>query len=326
MKLLIIIISIYCIFLLNSCGTDPDLEGVDFKREMKSFVHELSVYAKNLDSNFIIIPQNGQELLTENGEEDGPPDLTYINAIDGQGREDFYYGYNRDNKATPDRETDYMKKYLDIGYSNGVVIMVTDYCSDHEKMDDSYSKNNNNHYISFAANSRELDRIPDYPASIYNENADSIGNLSEAENFLYLINPERYSSKNEYIQTIASTNYDVLLMDYFFGDGEEFTSEEITELKNKANGGKRLVVSYMSIGEAEDYRFYWKSSWKKGNPGFIYDENPDWEGNYKVKYWDDEWKDIIFGTGNSYLDKIINKGFDGTYLDIIDAFEYFEDL
>ena len=82
----------------------------------------------------------------------------------------------------------------------------------------------------------------------------------------------------------------------------------------------------MSIGEAEDYRYYWKSSWKKGNPDFIYDENPKWRGNYKVKYWDDEWKEIIFGTSDSYLDKILEKDFDGTYLDIIDAFEYFEDM
>ena len=31
----------------------------------------------------------------------------------------------------------------------------------------------------------------------------------------------------------------------------------IEELKIKNNGGKRLVITYLSIGEAEDYRFYW---------------------------------------------------------------------
>ncbi|MFC2138915.1 endo alpha-1,4 polygalactosaminidase [Bacteroidota bacterium] len=320
------VIGICSLFLVISCGIDPDLEGIEFKQEMRTFVQGLSVYAKNLNSNFIVIPQNGQELLTENGEEDGSPDLIYISAIDGQGREDLYYGYSKDNKATPDRETNYMEKFLDIGKANGVVILVTDYCSDHDNMDDSYSKNNQNQYISFAANSRELERIPDYPATPYNENDDSVGNLNEAKNFLYLINPERYSSKSDFINAITSTNYDIVLMDYFFGDNEEFTKEEIEELKNKANGGKRLVISYMSIGEAEDYRYYWKNSWKKGNPEFIYDENPNWEGNYKVKYWDKDWKDIIFGTGDSYLDKIIDKGFDGTYLDIIDAFEYFEEM
>jgi len=40
----------------------------------------------------------------------------------------------------------------------------------------------------------------------------------------------------------------------------------------------------------------------------------------------DEWQDIIFDNENSYLKKIIDAGFDGFYLDIIDAFEYFEGL
>jgi cysteinyl-tRNA synthetase len=37
-----------------------------------------------------------------------------------------------------------------------------------------------------------------------------------------------------------------------------------------------------------------------------------------------EWQDIIFGDADGYLDRIMNAGFDGVYLDIIDAFEYFE--
>ena len=82
----------------------------------------------------------------------------------------------------------------------------------------------------------------------------------------------------------------------------------------------------MSIGEAEDYRYYWKDEWDKKRewPDWIYKENPDWEGNYKVWYWEQEWKDIIFGNDDSYLKKVIDAGFDGAYLDIIDAFEYYE--
>ena len=82
----------------------------------------------------------------------------------------------------------------------------------------------------------------------------------------------------------------------------------------------------MSIGEAEDYRYYWQPEWSRKPPLWLYEENPDWKGNYKVKYWDENWQKIIFGENNSYLDKILNCGFDGVYLDIIDAFEYFEGL
>ena len=86
-----------------------------------------------------------------------------------------------------------------------------------------------------------------------------------------------------------------------------------------------MIISYMSIGEAEDYRFYWQSDWEVGNPVWLDAENPNWKGNYKVRYWDKNWQAIIYGSDGAYLDKIISKGFDGVYLDIIDAFEYFEE-
>jgi len=315
------------LFFVFSCNNDdPDLTGVDFKQEMRDFVIDIADYARQTNSSFIVIPQNGQEIVTIDGESNGEPAMSYLQAIDGQGREDLFYGYSRDNRETPDDETEYMTDYLDIAKNNGVVILVTDYCSDHDKMDDSYAKNNSRGYISFAANERELYNIPDFPSSPYHENASEINSLNEIKNFLYLINPENYPSKQNFINAIKATNYDLLIMDYFFNENEEFTNDEVNQLREKANGGKRLVISYMSIGEAEDYRYYWQSSWKKEEPDWLYEENPDWEGNYKVKYWKKEWQDIIYGNNSAYLDKIIEKGFDGVYLDIIDAFEYFEDL
>jgi len=38
----------------------------------------------------------------------------------------------------------------------------------------------------------------------------------------------------------------------------------------------------------------------------------------KVRYWDPAWQSIVI----SYLDRIINQGYDGIYLDVVDAFEY----
>jgi cysteinyl-tRNA synthetase len=113
-------------------------------------------------------------------------------------------------------------------------------------------------------------------------------------------------------------------MDLFFDDGTPFFADEIEQLKNKANGGKRIVVSYMSIGEAENYRYYWRQEWNQKRPAWLDAENPNWSGNFKVKYWDVEWQKIIYGNDDSYLKKIIDAHFDGVYLDIIDAFEYYE--
>lgn len=168
-----------------------------------------------------------------------------------------------------------------------------------------------------------MNQIPSYPTKPYKENSNDINSLADAKNFLYLINPDKFSSKQKFIDAVNTTNYDVIIMDMFFDD-IEFSSVEINQLKLKNNGGRRLVISYMSIGEAEDYRYYWNKSWKVGSPSLIKKENPDWKGNYKVKYWKKEWQDVIYGNNNSYLKKIIDASFDGVYLDIIDAFEYFE--
>lgn len=311
-----------------SCSEDDeqsDYGDIDFKQEMRDFVIDISQYAKLKNADFIIIPQNGHELVSSNGDTDGIPDVAYNNAIDACGQEDLFYGYDDDDIATSSDDNLYLRALLDISKSTGNVILVTDYCFTHTKMDDSYSKNNAEGYISFAADDRELSQIPDYPLTIYNENSNAISSIDDVKNFLYLINPINFATKTDFINAVKATNYDLLIMDYFFGDDNlEFTAQEIQQLKQKDNGGTRMLVSYMSIGEAEDYRYYWEEGWHVGSPVWLEAENPEWEGNYKVRYWMKDWQDIIFGSSNSYLDKIINAGFDGVYLDIIEAFEYFE--
>ena len=166
----------------------------------------------------------------------------------------------------------------------------------------------------FAADHRELNNIPDYPSSVYGENNALVKSLSEVKNFLYLINPENFNSKTDFTNAVTSTNYDLLIIDLFFHHDTEFNAYEIDQLKNKANGGKRLVIAYMSIGEAEDYRYYWPTAWNTIKPSWMDSENPYWEGNFKLKYWEEEWQTIIYGDNNSYLQKIIDANFDGIYL------------
>ncbi len=301
---------------------------VDYKQRMREFVQDISRYAKKKDPGFCIIPQNGHELMREEGDSEGRPVPGYIEAVDGAGQEDLFYGYENDNAATPNREREYLVSFLDAAKSGGVTILVTDYCRDHHKMDDAFGLNSKKGYVSFQAPERDLNVVPDYPRPIRNENANDVTSLSEAKNFLYLLDPGDWGSKRKYLLEIAETNYDVIIMDAFFEDEEGepkmLTTGDVEALKRKKNGGRRLVISYMSIGEAEDYRYYWRRGWERVPPSWLAGENPDWPGNYKVKYWDSEWQAVIFGSPEAYLDRINAAGFDGVYLDIIDAFEFFE--
>jgi len=304
---------------LFSCGVDFNDDSIDYREEMRSFVQEISVFAKDQNPDFAVIPQNGHPLILRNGN----PANDYLNAVDGLAQESLFFGYSKDDQPTPATETNQLLKLLNIGKQAGKTILVTDYCFTSFKVNNSYNQNNSLGYLSFAAPDRNLTEIPSRPMALPGLNDEQISNLSEAKNFLYLLNMSEFESRTNFINSVRNTNYDVIIMDAFYG-GRMFTPQEVEQLRQKENGGKRMVISYMSIGEAEDYRFYWQDNWNVGSPEWLVQENPNWDGNYKVMYWHPEWKSIIYGTEDSYLQRIIDADFDGVYLDIIDGFEFFE--
>jgi cysteinyl-tRNA synthetase len=148
---------------------------------------------------------------------------------------------------------------------------------------------------------------------------------SDASRWAYMI-------QGDVTTGIAGTAFDALIMDYT-KDGTEDPGQGYTDAEMgsiKQSGSPRLAIAYLSIGEAEDYRYYFDPRWTdesvggepdRDAPDWLGKTNPDWEGNYKVRYWSDEWQQIILG----YLDKLVEYGFDGAYLDIVDGFEYWSD-
>ncbi|HDY89255.1 MAG TPA: hypothetical protein ENH82_14205, partial [bacterium] len=206
--IMVVVVIVLLIGLVLGCGLHGEGAGRDYRQDMRDFVEGIGAYAKGLKVGFIVIPQNGQELVSENGEATGVPAIDYLNAIDGLGREDLFYGYDNDNVATTVSERDYIIAFLDIAKSKGVEVLVTDYCSTDTNVNDSYAQNNSKGYISFAANHRDLDNIPAYPTPLYNVNTSNITSLSTAKNFLYLLDTSIYATKAAFLNDVQSTNYD----------------------------------------------------------------------------------------------------------------------
>jgi cysteinyl-tRNA synthetase len=125
---------------------------------------------------------------------------------------------------------------------------------------------------------------------------------------------------------IAAVPYDMIVIDYSRngGDALALTPGEVDTLRSKPDGGRRSVLAYLSIGEAETYRYYWKWYWGwffgALAPGWRGPQDREWRGNYGVRYWMEDWQKIIFRGDNSYLDRIIRNGFDGVYLDKVDEY------
>ena len=61
---------------------------------MRRFVITISQYGKNLIKTFIVIPQNGLELTTNNGSASGELQQDYLGAISAVGAESLFYGYS----------------------------------------------------------------------------------------------------------------------------------------------------------------------------------------------------------------------------------------
>ena len=319
-----IILLAYALLALCGCKDPAGVEnGRDFRQEMRDLVKNLSAHARRTDPDFAVIIQNGHEILTDSGGGEGTPAASFIDAIDGAARESLFYGYDEDDKPTPPQAREQMLSLTEVARRHDLAVLVTDYCSIRSFVDDSYARNQARGYASFAADHRDLDNIPAYPEVPANINGDDITSLQAARNFLYLIDSGEFAHRNLFLDSLGATDYDLLILDLSF-DYQPLSPAEVAALKRKAGGGKRMVVAYMSIGEAEDYRYYFDPEWIVDPPSWLAAENPDWEGNYKVRYWEEDWQAIIYGDADSYLQKILDGGFDGVYLDIIDAFEYFE--
>lgn len=119
----------------------------------------------------------------------------------------------------------------------------------------------------------------------------------------------------------AASPHDVLVIDATRDGDEEsaLTPAEVARLKQKPDGSRRVVLAYLSIGEAESYRAYWRPEWKRQKPAWLLGENPDWEGNYAVCFWDPGWQRLVCGDPQAPLDRILAQGFDGIYLDKCDV-------
>ena len=115
---------------------------------------------------------------------------------------------------------------------------------------------------------------------------------------------------------------DLLVIDYAHDGSEprELWPIEVAARARKSDGRRRPVLAYLSVGEAEDYRFYWDAAWDLRLPGWMLPATCRWPGNHAVHFWRREWKDLIYAGRFSYLRRIQDGGFDGVYLDRIDAY------
>ncbi|MGP1428847.1 MAG: endo alpha-1,4 polygalactosaminidase [Fusobacterium sp.] len=300
-----ILLLFFCVYYFSF-----SIENEIYKDRMRNFVKEIR---NNTSKDRIIISQNGNELYFKNN----GIDEEFFKITDGTTQESLYYGdVLKFNIATSEEMKNELLKLILPIRKKGKPVFVINYGKGEKKRDFLKKEALKTNLINELLPSFSLNDLYK-PINGYNVN--DIHNLNEVKNYLCLLNPEKFYSIDEYYQALKNTNYDLLLIEVSY-DNVFFTKEQIEELKIKKNGGKRIVIAYLSVGEAEDYRLYWKKEWNKNKPDWIVKENENWEGNYIVKYWNPKWKEII----KQYQKKLDEIGVDGYLLDTLDSYSYFE--
>jgi cysteinyl-tRNA synthetase len=148
---------------------------------------------------------------------------------------------------------------------------------------------------------------------------------SPPTSFAYVLQADALArSQANAVELLGACGRDWMVLDAAFAAGSLWTRADLDTMRARRPG--RKIIAYISIGEAEDYRPYWRSAWiSKGQPtaaapSWLLGENPEWKGNYRVKYWQAGWQALILAS----VEEAMQRGFDGVYLDIVDGFETFE--
>lgn len=153
------------------------------------------------------------------------------------------------------------------------------------------------------------------------------------------------------VEALADSRYDVIVVDPTVTHDWSFqTRLMVLKLKDsKAHDGvhRKLVLAYIDIGQAEEWRWYWHgrttyeprgqcraefvSEIQVWAPWVVACDPDGWAGNYPVAYWDRDWQDVVLGGTslgsnlnlyfNSIMDEVVQDGFDGVYLDWVEAWE-----
>ena len=112
---------------------------------------------------------------------------------------------------------------------------------------------------------------------------------------------------------IAASRTDMVVIDPDHAGGA-------ARFRTKPGGGRRAVLAYLSIGEAERGRSYWKSCCAAAAPSWLTSRTQGWAGNYVVRFWEPAWKAIVAAR----VKHILAMGYDGLYLDRVDTYESIE--
>jgi cysteinyl-tRNA synthetase len=277
--------------------------------EMRSLVQGISSYARDRDPDFIVVVANGEDLAIDGGR----TAKGFLASIDGVAREDLYFGSGGLDIPTPWSRIESMASRLNVSKDAGKVVMAVDRCSQPGYIWDASKWAESMGFLYYASNTDDMDTIPDYPADPHGANRGNVSSLSQARNLVVLAATNGHDSRAEYLESLRQTNFDVLVIDAFYNK-TPLTTQEVNSLRVKKDGGTRLVVAVVGLGQVDERQAVWKEQYVYQPPGWLGKDVTGEDGKHWVKYWEKDWRNVLFKSEGSWLDQVLDLGFDGVYL------------
>lgn len=152
------------------------------------------------------------------------------------------------------------------------------------------------------------------------ENSDGVTVLADARNAYWLRSPRAYGSKADWLAAAMKSNADLLIVDAFYAADQPLTKADVTGLKYKFMGPRRLVLAEIDLTAARDDRYYWKREWRIGETPILREPLRDHSNGALANYWLKDWKDIL----GQYFVGLMDLGFDGVLLEGLEAADRLE--
>lgn len=313
----------------------PPVNIPNYRQEMRNNIVMLSDYAKSHNPDFKILVHGGQDLLKKDLWEYHLEGYNEARRLGYDAKDPTFLA--KIKELSPEFQTIgtqarvYMKKidgivlnnYFchphDFSPSENLKLISIDRCESEEDLDEAIQDSVGSGALLYAFISPKFAFKDIKNQIIINENAKNISSLEQAQNIIFILDTSQYKEKENLIEDIRNSNYDIVVIPAFI-NGTPFNKEEINSLKFKKNGTKRLVIAAFNISETDDNQYYWNPLWQIGSPSWLKRLSFVDKNGILVEYWNSEWKNII----SKYFKGIVDLDFDGAFLTGLENYQYFE--
>ncbi len=316
----------------------------DYRAIMRDMVEQIAVYAHGRNNHFAVVMRGGLGLMIKSERDDrieqinSPPSSSveskaalkvaqengskikeklaigeeqhnFLQVLDGAMMDGQFCGNHV--TASPG--------YIRMMQNLGMVVISVDHCGSEAAATRAWQLGKANNILSHAdSGTGPMARVPTGRPQA--EGADIIDALGKAKNIWVFDKNDGYSSKEEWVSSMANSNIDLLVVDPFWRSRLPLLDSEVKRLKEKTIGSVRMVMARLDISHARTTDWFWQAAWTTSPPSWIMGPVAGESGAYECAPWPPEWRQMVGRT----IAGLMDIGYDGVVIEGADIYKPLE--